>query len=304
MLSRFWSPTTEFGRHSFGIGLYLTGVFFFAVNDALGKWLVASYGVGEMLFIRSIGGIVMLVPIALYLGASLRIGGDLRIQLLRILTQALDSYCFYYSTRFLPLADVMTFYMAAPIIVTAISALVLRERVGPYRWSAVTVGFVGVVIALSPSGDAVHPAALVALLGSTSFAISLASTRKLRENNPFALVTWQYIGSGLIGAGLSPMEWATPGPVDFGLLLLLGVVSAACFLMITRALALAQASLLAPFQYSAILWAAIFGWMVWSDVPTPRIVIGNAILIASGLFVFYRERRLAVSVSDRVEPIP
>jgi S-adenosylmethionine uptake transporter len=297
-------PKAEFGRHSVGIGLYLAGVFFFAVNDALGKWLVADFGVGEMLFIRSIGGVAMLVPIALSVGASLRIGGDWRVQLLRILAQTLDSYCFYYSTRYLPLADVMTFYMAAPIIVTAISALALRERVGIYRWSAVIIGFLGVVIALAPNGNAFHPASLIALLGSTSFAVSLATTRKLRDNNPFSLVTWQYIGSGLIGAVLSPMEWATPGLADLGLLLLLGVVSAACFLLITRALALAQASLLAPFQYSAILWAAILGWMIWTDVPTPRIILGNAILIASGLFVFYRERRLSISLSDRVEPIP
>jgi S-adenosylmethionine uptake transporter len=300
-----FSPKTEFGRHSLGIGLYLTGVFFFAVNDALGKWLVSHYGVGEMLFIRSIGGVGMLVPIAFYLGVSLRIRGDWGLQVLRILAQTLDSYCFYYATRYLPLADVMTFYMAGPIIVTAISALALGERVGRYRWSAVIIGFVGVVIALAPSGStAFHPAALVALLGSTSFAISLAMTRKLRDNHPFALVVWQYIGSGLIGAGISPLEWATPDLRDWGLLLLLGMVSAGCFVLISRALALAQASLLAPFQYSAILWAAIFGWMFWADIPTPRIILGNAILIASGLFVFYRERRLAVSVSDRVEQIP
>jgi S-adenosylmethionine uptake transporter len=297
-------PKTEFGRHSLGIGLYLTGVFFFAVNDALGKWLVASYGVGEMLFIRSIGGVVMLVPIALYLRASLAIRGDWRLQALRVLAQTADSYCFYLSTRYLPLADVMTFYMAAPIIVTAISALVLRERVGRYRWSAVIVGFVGVVIALAPSSRSFDPHALIALTGATAFAVSLATTRGLRDNNPFSLVTWQYVVSGVIGAALSPLQWTTPGAVDLGLLLLLGIVSAACFLAITKALALAQASLLAPFQYSAILWAAIFGWMVWQDVPTPRIILGNAILIASGLFVFYRERRLAISVSDRVEPIP
>src|SRR5882724_9868942 len=147
-------PTTEFGRHSLGIGLYLTGVFFFAVNDALGKWLVANYGVGEMLFIRSIGGVAMLVPIALYLRASLIPRGGWGMQLFRILAQTLDSYCFYYSTRYLPLADVMTFYMAGPIIVTAISAVALGERVGPYRWTAVVVGFVGVMIALAPSGSA------------------------------------------------------------------------------------------------------------------------------------------------------
>jgi len=142
------------------------------------------------------------------------------------------------------------------------------------------------------------------LLGSAAFALSLAMTRKLRDNHPLALVTWQYVGSGLIGAVLSPMGWATPGPLDFGLLLFLGIASAGCFMLITYALAMAQASLLAPFQYSAILWAAIFGWAIWADVPTPRIILGNAILIASGLFVFYRERRLAISVSDPVEPIP
>jgi len=300
-----FSPKTEFGRHSLGIGLYLVGVFFFAVNDALGKWLVAHYGVGEMLFIRSIGGVGMLVPIAVYAQVSLRIHGNWRLQILRILAQTLDSYCFYYSTRYLPLADVMTFYMAGPIMVTAISALALGEKVGRYRWTAVIIGFIGVVIALAPDGSsAFRPAALVALLGCTSFAVSLTMTRKLRDNHPFPLVVWQYIGSGLIGAGLSSLEWATPGLRDWGLLLLLGMVSAGCFVLISRALALAQASLLAPFQYSAILWAAIFGWMFWTDIPTLRIVLGNAILIASGLFVFYRERRLAISVSDRVEQIP
>jgi S-adenosylmethionine uptake transporter len=298
------SPKTELGRHSLGIGLYLTGVFFFAVNDALGKWLVASYGVGEMLFIRAVGAVIVLVPLALYLGVSLKLDGNRWLHVLRIVMQTVDSFCFYYSTRYLPLADVMTFYMAGPIIVTAISALVLGERVGPYRWTAVVVGFVGVVVALAPTGEAFHPAALVALLGSTCFAVSLAMTRKFRDNHPFSLVAWQYIGSGLIGAAISPLGWATPGPLDFALLLLLGIVSAGCFLMIAKALALAQASLLAPFQYSAILWAAIFGWMFWANVPTLQIVIGNAILIASGLFVFYRERRLAISVSDRVEQIP
>jgi S-adenosylmethionine uptake transporter len=265
---------------------------------------VTSYGVGEMLFIRSIGAVIILVPLALSIGVSLKLRGSRGLHLLRIVMQTLDSFCFYYSTKYLPLADVMTFYMAGPIIVTAISALALGERVGPYRWSAVFVGFIGVVVALAPTGDDFHPAALVALLGTTAFAISLAMTRKFRDNHPLSLVASQYIGSGLIGAVISPIGWATPGPINLVLLLLLGLVSAGCFLMITKALALAQASLLAPFQYSAILWAAIFGWMFWSNVPTLQIVIGNAILIASGLFVFYRERKLAISVSDRVEQIP
>jgi S-adenosylmethionine uptake transporter len=136
------------------------------------------------------------------------------------------------------------------------------------------------------------------------FAISLVITRKQRDTHPLTLVASQFIGSGLIAACFAPLAWVTPGLGDLSLLLLLGVGAATCFLMITRALALAPASLLAPFQYSAILWAAMFGWIIWHDVMTPRIILGNAILIGSGLFVFYRERRLSVSVSDKVEQIP
>jgi S-adenosylmethionine uptake transporter len=180
----------------------------------------------------------------------------------------------------------------------------MGEKVGRYRWSAVIVGFIGVIIALAPTSAAFSSGSLIALAGSIMFAISLVITRKQRDTHPLTLVASQFAGSGLIAAAFAPVAWVTPGMGDLSLLLLLGVGAAACFLMITRALALAPASLLAPFQYSAILWAAIFGWIIWHDVMTPRILLGNAILIASGLFVFYRERRLAVSVSDEVEPIP
>jgi S-adenosylmethionine uptake transporter len=239
---------------------------------------------------------------------SFRMTGPWWLHVIRILLQTIDSYCFYFATWHLPLVDVMTFYMSAPIILTAISGLFLGERVGPYRWTAVIVGFLGVVIALAPgseeiSGDAML-GSVIALVGAVSFAISLALTRRLRDNHPFSLVVWQFIGGGLIGAILCPIGWVAPTTVDFGLMLVLGIVAAGCFLLIARALALAPASLLAPFQYSAIFWAGLFGWIWWQDAPTTRIILGNAILIASGLFVFYRERRLAVSVSDKVEQIP
>ena len=294
----------DFARHGFGIGLYLAGVALFAANDALGKWLVGDYSVAQLLFVRSVGAIAVLVPIMLVTRTSLKMSGDWGLHVLRILCQTADSYCFYFATWRLPLADVMTFYMAAPIILTAISGLVLGERVGPYRWGAVIIGFVGVVIALAPTDAAFSVGSLIALIGATFFAISLAMTRKLRDNHPLPLVTWQFIGSGLIGASLCPLGWVTPGPLDLGLMLILGIVAGGCFLLITRALALAPASLLAPFQYSAIFWAGMFGWLIWLDTPTPRILLGNVILIGSGLFVFYRERRLSVSVSDKVEQIP
>jgi S-adenosylmethionine uptake transporter len=301
-------PKPDFTRHSLGIGLYMGGVGLFALNDALGKYLVGDYSVAQLLFVRAVGAIVVLVPIMLAMRVSFRMGGPWWLHVIRILLQTIDSYCFYFATWHLPLVDVMTFYMSAPIILTAISGLFLGERVGPYRWTAVIVGFLGVVIALAPgseeiSGDAML-GSVIALVGAVSFAISLALTRRLRDNHPFSLVVWQFIGGGLIGAILCPIGWVAPTTVDFGLMLVLGIVAAGCFLLIARALALAPASLLAPFQYSAIFWAGLFGWIWWQDAPTTRIILGNAILIASGLFVFYRERRLAVSVSDKVEQIP
>ena len=99
---------------------------------------------------------------------------------------------------------------------------------------------------------------------------------------------WQFVGSGVIGAATVPWAWTTPSAFDVGLMFLVGVVSMTCFIFITRALALARVAVLAPLQYSAILWAAIMGWLVWRDAPTPPIIVGNAIIIGSGLFVATR----------------
>jgi S-adenosylmethionine uptake transporter len=296
--------STTSNKDGIGILMYLAGVFFFAANDALGKWLVHDFSVGEVLLLRSVGAVPVLLAVALVMRASLVVHNQYGLHVLRIICLATDSYCFYFATRSMPLADVMTFYMAAPLIITALSTIILREKVRLFRWTAVSVGFIGVVIALQPTGAAFSPAALVALFGATMFGLAIVITRKLRGASWLPLVTWQFIGSGFIGAALSPIGWVTPDLVSMCLMFLVGIVSAACFVLITKALALAPASLLAPFQYSAILWAAVMGWLVWGDVPTTHIIIGNGVIIASGLVIFWRERKIHVSVSDQVEPIP
>jgi S-adenosylmethionine uptake transporter len=291
--------------HGTGIALYLAGVALFAANDALGKWLVADYTVAEVMLIRSLGAGVLLLALARATGATLRIpAGQGWLQGLRVALLAGDSYCFYFATKALPLADVMTFYMSAPLIITAASALLLKERVGLKRWGAIIVGFIGVVVALQPTSAAFSPSALIALTGAACFALAMVITRRLSDCHWLTLVAWQFIGCGIVGAVLSPIGWVTPGGLDFLLMAVVGLVACGCFMLITRALALAPASLLAPFQYSAILWASLFGWIVFDDEPTPPIILGNAIIIASGLFVLYRERTLKVQVNERIEPIP
>lgn len=292
------------GQQGKGIALYLAGVALFAANDALGKWLVTDYSVAELMLIRSLGAALLLYGLLKSMGIKLALPGQGWLHLLRIVVLAGDSFSFYFGTKALPLADVMTFYMSGPLIITAASALLLKERVGRRRWTAILIGFCGVIVALQPTSAAFSVSALVALFGATCFAFAIVITRKLRDCHWLSLVAWQFIGCGIVGAVGSPIGWVTPTLLDFCLMALVGLVASGCFMLITKALSLAPASMLAPFQYSAIVWASILGWIIWHHEPTPPIIIGNCIIIGSGLFVLYRERTLKVDVNQRIEPIP
>jgi S-adenosylmethionine uptake transporter len=273
------------GTAGLGVGLYLLGVGLFAINDALGKWLVKDYGVGQLMMLRSIGAVIVLAPMIWSLRVNVVDRRQAPLQVLRILIAAVDTFAFYYATRFMPLADVMTFYMAAPLIVTALSAPLLGEKVERFRWIAVLIGFVGVLIALRPSPQMFSQAAPLALFGAVMFALSQTITRELRGVHWLPLVLWQFVVGGLIGAATVPFAWTTPSAFDVGLMALVGIVSMLCFICIVKALSLACAAVLAPLQYSAILWAAILGWLIWRDAPTLPILVGNAIIIGSGLYV-------------------
>jgi S-adenosylmethionine uptake transporter len=274
-----------------GVIFYLLAVFFFALNDALGKWLVADYAVGQLLALRAIGAGFVLAPMVWRLKVDLSDRRHLGLQILRVVLMALDTFCFYYATRSMPLADVMTFYMAAPILITALSALLLGEEVEPLRWAAIGVGFVGVVIALRPSPDMLATASPLALLGATMYGLGQTITRALRGVHWLHLVVWQFLGSGLIGAATLPFAFVAPSAFDLGLTFLLGVVAMVCFVFMTKALALTPASVLAPFQYTAILWATALGWLIWGDGLSPAVALGNALIILSGFVVLRMERR-------------
>lgn len=274
-----------------GILLYSIGIFCFAVSDALGKWLVADYSVAQLMTLRGLGAVAVLGP-ALGATQSRFIGPrPWGLHLARVACSAIDTYCFYFASRSLPLADELTLYLAAPLIMVALSSLMLGERVGLGRWAAVLAGFAGVLIALHPSGAALSPAALVALFGALMFALSLTITRRLRATPWLELVTYQVVGTGLVGAALAPLGWIAPTMADLGLMALVGIVSMGCFMCITKALSIAPASVLAPLQYLSVVWAALMGWLVWGDVPSQALVMGCLVIIASGLVVLRVEGR-------------
>lgn len=274
-----------------GILLMLAGDFLFALNDAMGKWLVASFSVGQVVLIRSVGAFFVLGPMIANQGAGKLFRMErLELQVLRVVATTLDTALFYAAVVYLPLADVMSFYMAGPIYVAALSHFLLGEKVGWRRWAAILVGFCGVLIILKPSSAAFSQSSLFALVGSIAFAFAIILNRRLRGTSDTTLVTWQTIGTLLVGGVMAIGAWRTPSALDFGAMLLLGIVSCSAHLMITRALKLAPASTLAPLHYTLLLWAVVFGLVFFGDVPGPRILIGSAIVVFAGLFIFHRQK--------------
>ena len=186
-----------------GIGLMLLGIFLFSANDVLGKWLVASYSVGQVLLFRSTAAWLVLAPMAIRMGPANLVRVERPgLQVLRVVCSSGEVVCFYLAVTALPLADAMTYYLAGPIYVTVLAALILKEHVGWRRWTAVVVGFGGVLLALQPSAESFGWPALVALLGSVLFAFLMIITRSLRGTPDVTMVAWQFTAALIVGTDL------------------------------------------------------------------------------------------------------
>ena len=288
-------PSSPSPSHLLGIVLMLLGIFLFVINDVIGKWLMASYSVAEVLLIRSFAALALLVPMLQPLFKAERLTPFLRInqprwQIARIVCSTLEVACFYWAVSELPLANVISFYLAGPIFVTALSGPCLGEAVTPAQWLAVLVGFAGVILALNPSADTMNNGALIAISGSFAFAIMIVLSRRLRGTPDLVLVTGQTVGALLFGAVLGPLSWVEPSLLDGGLLALLGIVAALAHLCVNRSLKLAPAAVVTPYQYSQIVWGVLFGYLIFGDVPDWRLVCGSALIIAAGFYLFLHER--------------
>jgi drug/metabolite transporter (DMT)-like permease len=274
--------------------LMLLGMLMFALNDAMGKWLVASYGLGQVIMLRSLAALLILGPMVWRagLGKLLTVERPL-MQFARVAFSTAEVFCFYYAVVYLPLADVMTYWLAAPIYVAASSPFLLGEKVGWRRWTAIAVGFVGVLITLEPSSAMFTMPAAISIIGSGAFAFMLISGRFLRGTPDSTLVFFQVAGAGIAGLVFAPSDWS---PIasgrDLALLGLLGIVAMAAHMLVNRALKISDAATVAPLQYTLLLWAVIFGWIFFGDTPRLSMMIGAALIIASGLFIFIREQTL------------
>jgi drug/metabolite transporter (DMT)-like permease len=292
LLTRISTHADERSARLAGIGLMLLGVFMFSFGDALGKYLVATYAVGQLLWLRACAALLVLSPLIWRQRQQFFQIERPWLQTIRIVLSTLEVAAFFLATVYLPLADVTTYYLACPIFVTALSALVLREQVGWRRWTAILIGFAGVLIALRPSAQTISWPAMIALGGSLSFSLLMLITRSLRNTPDIVMATLQFAGTFLLGALMSPFGWVTPDAASLAMFAAAGCISVTALVCVNRSLKLAPASVVVPYQYSMIVWAVTFGIVVFGDVPQPATVAGAAIIIAAGLYIFLRERGL------------
>jgi drug/metabolite transporter (DMT)-like permease len=285
-----------------GIGFMLVAVFLFAFNSAAGKWLVAKYPIGEFMLVRSCFTLAFLSPFIWRAGrAAFANAPRPGLQVLRVVLGSVEVALFFWAVSYLPLADTTTFYLAGPIYVTALSVLLLRESVGWRRWSAVLIGFTGVVIALRPSSSSFTLPALIALTGSVMYALVLITTRALRATNDIVLMTTYFIGAVAFGVVTLPFGWVAPTTYDLLFLAAIGISNIVAQFSVIRALKLASASVVVPYQYTLIVWSVVFGWLIFAELPDEYTVGGAAIIVAAGLYIFWREQvkaREAVTPAD------
>lgn len=283
-----------------GIATMLLGILLFALNDAMGKWLVSTYTVGQVLVMRSTAALLVILPFVIRQG----VGRTLRperpgLQVLRVVFGSFEVALFYVTVIYLPLADAMTIWLAAPVWVVILAALLLGERVDARRWLAAAAGFAGVVVALNPTGASLTMPALIAVLGSVLFAAMMIASRQLRATPDVTLVFWQTLGALVMGLVLTPFGWVSPSLTDAALLALLGIIAMGGHICVTRSLKLAEASVVVPYQYTLIVWALIFGWFVFGDWPTPAMIWGGALIVVAGLALLVIERRATLGADDR-----
>ena len=283
-----------------GMTAMVFGVAVFAVHDMVGKLVVERYPVIEMLAIRSGIALLMLVVVVSAKGGVPALRREaVPGHVVRLGAMLGAIFLFFTALREMPLADATAIAFGAPFVMLLLSGPLLGERVPPAAWVAVAVGFLGVLIIVRPGGD-MEPAALLAVGAGALYALGMTTTRRLgRIESVLGMLFWMIAGQFVVAALALPFVWE---PVDAAHWPLLGALAALNLLGqlgLVRAFALAPPSVVAPFEYTALLWAAALGFVVFGDVPSLRVWVGAAIIIGAGLFVV----RTAPPAPDPV-PLP
>src|SRR6185437_14029493 len=292
---RFAMPTPDRDQTRAGILYIIAAVFGYAVVNALIKWQVARYPLVEVVFFRCAFAIFPCLALVWARRGSAPLRTWRGAQHAQLgLTQFASLMLVYAAFDMMPLADLVAITFSGPLFVTLLSIPLLGEKVGRHRWAAVLVGFAGVLVMVRARGEIgsglANPGALLVLASTGLSAFVAIATRRLTlTETTAALLTYQTLVTTFLSALLLPFEWRTPGAMDALALAGMGVCAGVAQYCGTQAYRLAPASVTAPFGYLAMLWALLFGYFIWDEMPTAMLLAGAAVVAASGVYIVYRE---------------
>ncbi|MGF1501062.1 MAG: DMT family transporter [Paracoccaceae bacterium] len=273
------------------IGMAVT-VLFFAAMDATARHLTQSLPTLQVAWARYTSQTVVLVVLFAPRLGTLARSVQPRLQLLRGVLLFATTLTVFEGLKHLELAEMSALLQLAPLGITALAALVLRERVGPRRWAAIGVGLCGALLVIRPGLEVFQPAALFGLAGALGYAAYQVTTRMLRPGD--AIVTTLLYTTAL-GAAVSslmvPSVWVPPGPELWAWMAAIGVIGLLGQMCLVWSLAQAPASALAPFNHVSLVWASGIGFLAFGEVPQALTLAGGAVIVGAALYVWHRERR-------------
>jgi len=280
-------------RPLIGIAWMLATMFWFVTLDSTAKYLMQTYPVAQVIWARFFFHVIF---VALLMGRGLTAQIKSRSwphQSLRSLFMFLTTVLFFVGISILPLATASTIMFMAPIIVTILSIPLLGEKVGVRRWIGIVIGFAGALVVMRPGSDSLQLSVLVVLAAALTHALYQIFTRKLRVHDS-QLTSLFY--TGIVGAvAMSvavPAFWQPVATPDWGLFVFAGIAGGIGHLCLIRAFQNAPVSVVAPFSYSSLLWAILFGFVLFGELPGPWTLGGAALIICSGLYIYHREQRV------------
>jgi drug/metabolite transporter (DMT)-like permease len=276
-----------------GILTTLAAMLLFGLMDAASKYLAARYPAPQIIWLRY----VFTIPLTLLILAPRGLGRCLRsrrpgLQLARGLILVVEIGLVVWAFGQLPLADVHALLALTPLVVTALSVPLLGEQVGPRRWAAVAVGFLGVLVVLRPGLGVLHPAALAALGAVLLYALYQVLTRMVgRVDAAETSLFWQIVVGSIAASGVVPFVWQPPAPAHWPLFALVALIGGLGHFCMIRAFQLAPAVVVQPFSYTLLLWAVVIGYVGFGDLPDRWTLLGAAVIVGAGSYTALREHR-------------
>lgn len=286
-----------------GISLQLGATFLFTLMGALIRYVGDRIPIGEQVFARSF---LALIPLLLMLAWRRELASAFKMQnpvrhLTRAFTGVTAMVLLFLGLARLPLADATAISFITPLFNVALAAIFLKEVVRIYRWGAVIVGFAGVMIMLSPHLGAAAmtssagAGAILTLFGAFFTAAAMTQVRSMTSTETTASLVFSFqLIAAVVGLLMLPWTWVWPSPGDALALLGIGIFGGVAQILLTDSYRHAPASVVAPFSYTAMIWATVLGYFMFSELPDAIVLVGAAIVVAAGLFVIFRERALGI----------